>query len=584
MEELGFALKSFSNDKAPGPDGITMRYIKEFWVFLKEKILEGFISFARLGVLPSGCNFSFISLVPKAQRLSRIYDKLIDVNQFGFVKGRQAAESIILVNEVYHTLKSFKNQGVILKLDFEKVFDTVNWNFLFKTMECLSLGSNWIKWMHDLFKSIRISVQTNDYPSKEFSISNGLRQGDLLSPMPFNLAGEVLSQMLNKAAKLGLIEENELDLFAGILGCKEGKWPLSYLGSQIGGNASKEEGVKVKKMHLKAWNMICKPKKLGGLGLSSLQQRNLVLLSKWWFRWQAERKLSWNVWLREKYGSELWLRLDKWSNPMSCSVVVKDVLSVVASLSNFCPLGLDSLKWEVSDGESTLFWEDLWDEEVFWSRKLRSWELDELKELDKIVGSLQLSCNPDVLIWILLGDKFSCKAAYNLLSEEVAHSDRIQWWDNNPVGVVTASDKDFWWNLISQGGHDIVAFIDGSLSTSAKDSIAAGIGGIVYDKSDGNLLHFAGPSIASSDFEVECFALETLFRILKDSCWKHSHILVLSEYKQLVNQVDVTDMQYKLWNCKVLTVQVKHIVREMNGVVDGNARRGARLSNLEISS
>ncbi|KAL8112992.1 hypothetical protein AgCh_020347 [Apium graveolens] len=56
MEELEFALKSFSNDKAPGPDGINMRYIKEFWVYLKDKILEGFIFFAELGVLPRGCN------------------------------------------------------------------------------------------------------------------------------------------------------------------------------------------------------------------------------------------------------------------------------------------------------------------------------------------------------------------------------------------------------------------------------------------------------------------------------------------------------------------------------------------------
>lgn len=170
------------------------------------------------------------------------------------------------------------------------------------------------------------------------------------------------------------------------------------------------------------------------------------------------------------------------------------------------------------------------------------------------------------------------------LANGILSSHKIKWWANNPVGVVTASDKDFWWKLISQGDHDIVAFIDGSLSTNAKGSIAAGIGGIVYDKSWGNLLHFVGPSTASSPFEVECFALKTLLRILKDSSWKHSHILVLSHNKQLVNQLDVTDMQYKLWNCKVLAIQVKYIVRERNGVVDGNARRGDRLSNLEISS
>ena len=64
--------------------------------------------------------------------------------------------------------------------------------------------------MEDFFKSIRISVLVNGTPTKEFSMSNGIRQGDPLSPMLFNLTGEVLSSMLNTASEQGIIEGLQL--------------------------------------------------------------------------------------------------------------------------------------------------------------------------------------------------------------------------------------------------------------------------------------------------------------------------------------------------------------------------------------
>ncbi|XP_074373917.1 secreted RxLR effector protein 78-like [Apium graveolens] len=135
-------------------------------------------------------------------RINSIYEQLINMSQFGFVKGRQAAECIFVVTEVYHSLKFTRSKGLILKLDFVKAFDTVNWGFLFKTMECMGLGCRWIQWMEDFFKTIRLSVLVNGFPTSEFKILNGVRQGDPLSPMLFNLVGEVLNKLLTKASEI----------------------------------------------------------------------------------------------------------------------------------------------------------------------------------------------------------------------------------------------------------------------------------------------------------------------------------------------------------------------------------------------
>lgn len=129
-------------------------------------------------------------------------EKLISNNQFGFMRSRQASESILIVNEVCNSLKTRKAHGFILKIDFEKAFHFVNWDFLFEVLERKGLGSKFISWIKFYYSSARYSVLVNGSPSKEFSPSCGLRQGDSLSPPFFNLVVEVLSFMIYNSVQM----------------------------------------------------------------------------------------------------------------------------------------------------------------------------------------------------------------------------------------------------------------------------------------------------------------------------------------------------------------------------------------------
>lgn len=73
----------------------------------------------------------------------------------------------------------------------------------------MGFPSNWIEWVRAIFVSSKISVLVNGSPTKEFSPIRGLRQGDPLSPLLFNLIREVLSKMLSVA--------NDKKVFYGIL-------------------------------------------------------------------------------------------------------------------------------------------------------------------------------------------------------------------------------------------------------------------------------------------------------------------------------------------------------------------------------
>lgn len=95
---------------------------------------------------------------------------------------------------------------MILKLDFAKAFDTIRWSFLFQTMDTFGFPEKWMNWIKSILSSEKILVLVNGSPTKEFDVKRGLRQGDPLSPLLFNISVEVLHLILQKAEFMGIIK------------------------------------------------------------------------------------------------------------------------------------------------------------------------------------------------------------------------------------------------------------------------------------------------------------------------------------------------------------------------------------------
>lgn len=92
----------------------------------------------------------------------------------------------------------------LFKVDFNKAFDSINWNYLFSVMSQLGFGEKLIFWIKGCLSSSRASVLINGSATKEFHISKGVRQGDPLSPFLFIIAMEGLNVAMRTACQKSL--------------------------------------------------------------------------------------------------------------------------------------------------------------------------------------------------------------------------------------------------------------------------------------------------------------------------------------------------------------------------------------------
>ena len=232
-EEISLAVKSCDPSKAPGYDGFNLNFIKKFWDDFGEEICSFIFGFFESGHFPPEINLTWVALIPKideaveikdyrpismvgclykliskilANRVKLVMPGLVGETQSAFVSGRQILDGGLIANEVVWWLKKAKMSGFMLKLDFQKAYDTVRWSFLDHVLDCMGFGSKWRSWVGHCVTSASMSILVNGSPSAPFKMNRGLRQGDPLSPFLFVLVGEVFNKMVEKAKSLNLVE------------------------------------------------------------------------------------------------------------------------------------------------------------------------------------------------------------------------------------------------------------------------------------------------------------------------------------------------------------------------------------------
>ncbi|RVW92839.1 LINE-1 retrotransposable element ORF2 protein [Vitis vinifera] len=410
---------------------ISREMFQDCWDVIKEDLVRVFDEFHRSGIINQSTNASFIVLLPKksmakkisdyrpislitslykiiakvlAGRLRGILHETIHSTQGAFVQGRQILDAVLIANEIVDEKKRSGEEGVVFKIDFEKAYDHVSWDFLDHVMEKKGFNPRWRKWIRGCLSSVSFAILVNGNAKGWIKASRGLRQGDPLSPFLFTIVADVLSRMLLRAEERNVFEgfrvgrnrtrvshlqfaddiiffsstreedlltlksvllvfghvsglkvnldksniyginlgQDHLHRLAELLDCKASGWPILYLGLPLGGNpksgsfwdpvieriSSRLDGVakgipasvavrierlqrdflwsgvgEGKRDHLVSWDVVCKSKMKGGLGLGRISLRNSALLGKWLWRYPREGLTLWHQVILSIYGS-----------------------------------------------------------------------------------------------------------------------------------------------------------------------------------------------------------------------------------------------------------------------------------------
>ena len=223
-EECLHILEQCAKGKCPGSDGLSVEFYLRFWSMLGEELVQSL----NYGFEHQHLNITqkqgIIKVIPKkrkdklylenwrpltllnvdykiatkaiAHRISNVLPKIINDDQTGYVKERYIGQNIRLIMDIMKVTELENIPGLAIFIDFKKAFDTVDWNFLHKTLQAFNFGPCIQKWIKTFYTDCSSCFINNGYASEFFMPERGVRQGCPLSGILFVLCAEILANAI----------------------------------------------------------------------------------------------------------------------------------------------------------------------------------------------------------------------------------------------------------------------------------------------------------------------------------------------------------------------------------------------------
>nr|GEV58519.1 RNA-directed DNA polymerase, eukaryota, reverse transcriptase zinc-binding domain protein [Tanacetum cinerariifolium] len=264
-EDIKRAVWDYGGDRDPGPYGFTFKFIKTFWDLIKDDVFRFVNEFFHTGLIPKGCNSSFIVVIPKVSnakfvndfcsisligcqykiigkllenRLSSVIKSCMNLEQSTFIKGKNILDGPLIINEVMawfckrkKELMGIETRGSFIPLSFHLAMEGLHM-LTYKAEEIgifkgATFGNDNMCISHLIYADDVIFIG-------EWSTLNA---NNLLCMLPCIYLISGLKINVNKSHILGVgISESFISILARSIVCEAASFPMKYLRIPIGCN------------------------------------------------------------------------------------------------------------------------------------------------------------------------------------------------------------------------------------------------------------------------------------------------------------------------------------------------------------
>jgi hypothetical protein len=230
-EEVSKALKRTRPDSASGPDKIDIRSIRK-WDPRGIKLAAVFNIFLLTGKVPDTVKSNRSILLYKGGEIAevgnwrpltigcmvlRLYTKVLAARfmsatpinpcQRGFITGGSCSENVHLVEGLVRDAKRRGKPIAVCFLDLAKAFDTVSHKHVLAGLKRFGASKHVTRIVEDLYDGASTRFTIPDGTTGEIVMKRGVKQGDPLSPVLFNIALDPLFCLVEKAGVPYELEE-----------------------------------------------------------------------------------------------------------------------------------------------------------------------------------------------------------------------------------------------------------------------------------------------------------------------------------------------------------------------------------------
>jgi len=191
-------LGSFQTDKTPGNDGIPIEFYRTFWPLIGDFMVNSFNEAYDNKEMSSSQRQAIITIIEKkgkdrdnlenwrpisltnvdakiaskviAARIIPVLPEIITSTQTGYVKGRFIGGAVRSIIDVMDYTKEQNIPGILLFIDFEKAFDSLDWNRMLKCLNVFGFGNSLIRWIDTFYTNISSCVLNNGLCSQYFEV------------------------------------------------------------------------------------------------------------------------------------------------------------------------------------------------------------------------------------------------------------------------------------------------------------------------------------------------------------------------------------------------------------------------------